>query len=325
MLKVKKIITIDQDSEYYLSFPDIIRSKKDLNIFFMVYRSGNSHHPTTSKLVLKKSTNKGRDWKTQQEFILNMEDHKYVWNCPRLSYIGDILYIVCDAKSSTFERQAHFKTMFLTSTTEGDFFRMTDTPFPGMVPDKIIPFQGKYFCANHKVKNTRNELIQLISWSRDGKLWYDTNIMAHDDTCQFCEASVVNIDDQYLIAYLRDNGGHKKNIYTVTSKNGIEWTEPYKLEIFGQRVTALKHPIENYATQVIGAFRNTDNINVSLFVHSLKYNKIMNIINIDKEYGRNQYNYGYTGLAENDKEYLLSYYIQKEEDNPYINLAFISK
>ena len=38
----------------------------------------------------------------------------------------------------------------------------------------------------------------------------------------------------------------------------------------------------------------------------------------------NQYHYGYTGLAETDKEFLLPYYIKKETDNPYINLAFIS-
>lgn len=320
MFKLKKIITIDKDEEKYLSFPDIIKSVKNENRFFMVYRSGNGHHPTISKLILKKSEDQGRTWITQQEFVLTIEDDKYVWNCPRLSYIGDILYIICDAKNSTFERMAQFKTFFLTSTTEGEFFRIADTPFPGMVPDKIIPFQGKYFCANHKIKNNQNELIQLVSWSKDGDIWYDTNIMAHSHQKQFCEASVVNMNDQYLIAYLRDNSGHKRNIYTVRSTNGIEWTKPVKLNIFGQRVTALKYN----DGRVVGAFRNTDNINVSLFNHNVKTNRIK-FINIDQERKFNQYNYGYTGLADNGNEYLLPYYIKKNADNPYIKLAFVKK
>lgn len=320
MLKLKNIITIDKNEEKYLSFPDIVKSPKDENRFFMVYRSGNGHHPTISKLVLKKSEDQGRTWKTQQEFILTIEDDKYVWNCPRLSYINNILYIICDAKSGTFERISHFKTMFLTSTTEGEFFRCSETPLPGMVPDKIIKFQNKYFCANHKIKNEQNELIQLVSWSKDGEVWYDTNIMAHSYTHQFCEASVVNMNDEYLIAYLRDNSGHKRNVYTVRSTDGIEWTKPVKLNIFGQRVTALRHSDD----RVVGAFRNTDNINVSLFDHDVKKNRIK-FINIDNEYKFNQYNYGYTGLEDNGDEYLLPYYIKNRADNPYIKLAFIKK
>ena len=320
MLKLKHIITIDKNDEKYLSFPDIIRSVKNPDRFLMVYRSGNGHHPTSSSLVLKCSNNKGRSWRTIQEIELNLEEHGYVWNCPRLSYIGKTLYIICDAKSGTYERQSHFKIFFLLSKTDGNDIEIIDTPLPGMVPDKIIKFKHKYFCANHKIKNRKNELIQLMSWSKNGELWYDTNILAHDYKYQFCEASVVDMNNLYMIAYLRDNSGHKKNIYTVRSTNGIEWSEPISLPIYGQRVTALKY--NNY--KVIGAYRNTDNINVSLFKHNLNTNKI-EILNIDKDYKNNQYNYGYTGLVENNKEYLMPYYIQKKADNPYIKLAFIKK
>jgi hypothetical protein len=320
MFKLKKTITIDKDSDFYLSFPDIVKNPKDPNTFFMVYRSGNGHHPTYSSLVLKKSTDNGRTWETIQEVELNLEKHGRVWNCPRLSYIGNILYIVCDTKSGTYERSAQFKTVFIMSDDDGKTIRILETPLPGMVPDKIIKFQDKYFCANHKIKNEQNELIQLVSWSKDGRVWYDTNVMAHSYTHQFCEASVVNMNDEYLIAYLRDNSGHKRNVYTVRSINGIVWTKPVKLSIFGQRVTALKHSDD----RVVGAFRNTNNINVSLFNHDVKKNRIK-FINIDEESRHNQYNYGYTGLEDNGDEYLLPYYIKKNADNPYIKLAFIKK
>ncbi len=320
-MKIKDIITVDQDEDKYLSFPDIIQSIKNSDRFFMVYRSGNGHHPTISKLVLKKSEDRGRTWETQQEFILNMEDDSLVWNCPRLSYILDVLYIVCDAKSSTFERVANFVTFFLTSDDEGISFEIEETPLPGMVPDKIIEFKGKYFCANHKVKNRNNKLIQLVSWSKEGVFWYDTNTMAHSLSRQFCEASIVNMNNKYMIAYLRDNSGHRRNLYTVRSEDGINWSDPHKLPIFGQRATAVRHGDSDVAV----AIRNTDNLQVSLFIHDPKTNLVSTPLDIEGDYKRNQYNYGYTGLAETGNEYLLPYYIKKDADNPYIKLAFISK
>jgi hypothetical protein len=320
MLKLKKTITIDKDSECYLSFPDIVKSPKEENTFFLAYRSGNGHHPTFSSLILQKSTDNGRTWEKIQQIDLDLERHGRVWNCPRLSYIGNVLYIVCDTKSGTYERIAQFKTVFLTSIDDGATIKVLETPIPGMVPDKIIPFKGKYLCANHKIKNDKNELIQLVSWSKDGVYWYDTNIMAHHPERQYCEASIVNMNDEYLIAYLRDNSGHKRNVYTVRSVNGIDWTEPEKLKIFGQRITALKYSDD----RVVGAFRNTDNIKVSLFNHNVETNRIK-FINIDEETRKNQYNYGYTGLTDNGDEYLLPYYIKKTAMNPYIKLAFVRK
>ena len=321
-MRVKNIITIDQDEDKYLSFPDIIQSVKDKNKFFMVYRSGDGHHPTVSKLILKKSENSGETWETQQEFVLTIEEDRYVWNCPRLSYCNEKLYIICDAKNSTFERTAQFKTFFLISDNEGESFEIEETPIPGMVPDKIIKFNGHYYCANHKVKNEKNELIQLISSSKWGELWYDTNILAHHKDIQFCEASVVNIDDKYMRVYLRDNSGHRRNIYTAVSyTDGINWSVPEKLPIFGQRVTALRHN----KNEIVGVYRNTDNQQVSLFIHNFKKNKIKKVLDVDGDYRKNQYNYGYTGLVDNGDEYLLPYYIKKDEENPYINLAFIKK
>jgi len=240
VLKVTKEMTIAKSSKTYLSFPDIIKSPVKKNRLFLVYREGDSHHPMWSKLILWISNNNGKTWRKRQQFKSTLNEDGYVWNCPRLSYIDDNLHIICDQKNGTRERVAHFTTMFFISSDEGKTFDRKQVPFPGMVPDKIIPFKDKLFCANHKIKSIDNDLIQLISWSRDnGKTWYDTNIVAHSKSAQFCEASIVNMGD-YLVAYLRDNSGHKKYIHMVTSNDGINWNKPIKLSILGQRVTALK-------------------------------------------------------------------------------------
>ena len=315
MFKSKKEIIIAQNEKKYLSFPDIIKSPKADNRFFLVYREGDDHHPTWSKLVLLISEDGGDTWDTKHKFPLTIKKDNYVWNCPRLSYVNNVLYIICDQKNSTFERTSTFKTVFLTSATEGNFFKLKETPLPGMVPDKIIEFKNKLFCANHKIKSPKNDLIQLVSWSRDkGENWYDTNIVAHDPKKQFCEASVVDMGD-YLIAYLRDNSGHMRHIYTTRTEDGINWSKPSRIEIFGQRVTALRDE-----KQIIGAYRDTNvadrhkedsRVHISVFEHDAETNKI-NVSNIDPEYVQNQYHFGYTGMAKKDKNsYLLTYYIKQ--------------
>jgi len=324
MFKVKKEIIIAQDEEQYISFPDIIQSIIDPDTYFIVYRTGDNHHPTWSKLVIQKSEDKGKTWKIVKEFLITLEESSLVWNCPRLSYMNKKLYIICDAKSGIIEKIAQFKTFFLISEDEGESWEIKETPLPGMVPDKFISFKDKIFCANHKIKNDQNQLIQLISWSRDKETWYDTNVVAHSLTKQFCEASVVNMGD-YLISYLRDNSGHCKNIYTVTSKDGINWTIPKRLSIVGQRVTALKD-----GDNIIGAYRNTSCEDVfkryiSMFEHNLKTGRIKTS-DIDWERTKNQYHYGYTGMAKVDENsYLVASYIKQKALNPFIKLYFVER
>ena len=328
MFRVEKSLIIEKNSKRYLSFPDIIKDPNEDNKFFLVYREGNSHHPTWSKLILKVSYDSGETWNTQHEFPLRIKKNDYVWNCPRLSYIDNKLYVTCDQKSGIFERRAHFKIVNLISE-KGYFFKTHETEMPGMVPDKIIEFKDKFVCANHRIKDINNNLIQLISWSRDrGKTWYDTNIMADHSITQFCEASVVNMGD-YLIAYLRDNSGHSRNIYTVTSTDGIHWTTPNRISILGQRVTAIRE-----GNIVIGSYRNTCRISeeiddikckMSIFEHNIDSNEIK-VSHIDSEYLENQYHFGYSGITKvKNNQYLVTYYIKQDETNPFIKLAFIER
>jgi hypothetical protein len=329
MFKVKKELVIAQNEDNYISFPDIVQSEVNPDTYFLTYRVGDNHHPTFSNLVIQRSKDKGETWEMIKIFSITLESDNMVWNCPRLSYVDKKLHVICDAKNGTVERIAQFKTYFLTSEDEGENWSVFETPFIGMVPDKIIKFKGKLFCANHKIKSELNDLIQLISWSEGDNLWYNTNTMAHSLSKQFCEASVVNMGD-YLIGYLRDNGGHNKNVYTVRSKDGMNWGSPEKLPIFGQRVTALRD-----GDNIIGAYRDTEakmNLpfisgkrHVSIFEHNIESNEV-EVSHIDWEYPQNQYHFGYTGLAKLDNDsYLLAYYIKQKEDNPFIKLSFIER
>ena len=321
LFKVKKRITIVKNKKNYLSFPDIIRSKKNKDHFFIVYREAGAHHPTWSKLVLTKSEDQGKTWTIQKEFILTLKEDGFVWNCPRLSYINDYLCIICDAKSSTFERTCQFKTYILASDTNGESFIKINTPFTGMVPDKIINFKNKLFCANHKVKSPKNDLVQLVNWSKDkGRTWYDCNVVANDTIKCYCEASIVNMGD-YLMCYLRENSGHMRPVYYTKSEDGINWIDPIALPIYGQRITAIKDGENN----IIGTYRNTEDCKLSIFNHDV-LNDSISKEHIDWEHRVNQYHFGYSGISEcEDNNYLVTYYSQQAKVNPCIKLAFLTK
>ena len=321
MFVVTKYNIVAQEPKKYLSFPDIIQSKVNYNQFFITYREGNRHHPKWSKLIVLESLDGGDTWEEKHSFSLNLLKHGAVWNCPRLSYINNALSIICDAKNGTIERLSSFNTHRFTSYNNGKDFFHTKTEMPGMVPDKVIQFKNKLICANHKIKSSKNDLVQLVSWSRDdGETWYDTNILANNKREQFCEASIVKLSKNRLIAYLRDNSDHMRKIWRSTSNDGIYWTKPYPLNIYGQRPTAMKD-INN----VICAIRNTKNCTVSVFSHNIVTDEIENST-IDVEQRINQYHYGYTGMCKIFmNKYFVVYYIKNEEPNPFIKLATIKK
>ena len=112
MFKVSDYNIIAENEKRYLSFPDIMQSKKDSNKLFLAYRSSSeAHHPIHSGLHFMVSNNKGKTWNEIQRFDISIPVHGRVWNCPRLSYLPDnSLCIICDTKSSQREVESEFKT-----------------------------------------------------------------------------------------------------------------------------------------------------------------------------------------------------------------------
>ncbi len=317
-----KIVAKKKDE--YCSFPDIIQSKRDPDKLFLVYREGTAHHPEKSTLVLMKSKNKGKTWREAHRFPLSLKKNGMVWNCPRLSYMDDdnSFNIICDTKDGTVERKARFRTFLLKSFNDGGNFNLVETPLIGMVPDKIISFKGKLFLGNHKIKSSKNDLVQLVNKSDDGELWYDCSIVANKEDRQYCEGSFVNVDDQYLISYLRDNQWHFKSVYHTKSEDGINWSDPEALgDIVGQRVTAIR---DNDI--IIGAYRNTKEICVSLFYHPVGEEGKVKRFDIESERRENLYHFGYTGIVKISKDtFALAYYIKNDENSPFIKVAMIKR
>ena len=258
-----------------------------------------------------------------------MSAHGRVWNCPRLSYFPDgSLNIVCDTKDSTDERVANFEVYIIKSTDDGrTFFNMTKTEMTGMLPDHIVSFKGNLYCANHILDKQHNTLTQLVNFSRDGgKTWYDRSIIARSKggmhNPAYCEASIVNYKDKYLMAYIRDNRSGAFKMPKFISYDGRNWDSYGKLSFCGHRPTALLEK-----DRLFISFRNTKDITISVMTAILDNKgreKQIESVEIDKETSSyNKYHFGYTGLVKCEGDtYLVVYYIQGEKRMPYIKSCF---
>lgn len=334
---IKSIKTIAQDRQKYLSFPDIIMDKDNPNTFYVVYRKGDSHHPTKSSLVIKKSLNQGDTWLKLQEIHLNMDPHNWVWNCPRLSYLPNgKLVIICDAKNNINEKHSDFMVLMLDINATNRII----TEMKGMVPDKIISYNGDLFCANHKISKDKQSIYQLVNRSKDnGYTWDDCNIIARHPDYDFCEASLVNYQNKYLLAYIRDNKlvrvdetndaktyvsrtflACNNPIQKYISFDGYLWNPVGELSCKGHRVTAI---IDK--DRVFGSFRNTETCRLSVFTEIIDnkgYSSTIDIQNIEEEQVKNMYNFGYSGLVKyNEDSFMLVYYIQQDEPMPVIRIC----
>jgi sucrose-6-phosphate hydrolase SacC (GH32 family) len=328
MFKILGYNKIIQNDEKYLSFPDIIQSEKNKNKFFLVYRSGESHHPLNSYLHFLVSEDYCETWTEYKSFPLYLHKHGKVWNCPRFSYLPDhSLNIICDTKTSTNEVSAIFEIYMLKSFDDGETFSLKKTGIKGMVPDRIIKFKSKLFCANHIFDKSTFNLAQFVNISKDkGLSWNNKYLIAQTKRQKFCEASLINFKNEYLMAYLRDNkrnknGTRNRYIYKYISRDGFNWSRNGKIPFYGHRVTAF---VEN--DRLFASFRNTKDITLTVITSQLNKSgneKNIEFINIDQEYPKRLFDFGYSGMVKcKDNIYIIVYYIRNDEVNPYIKSCF---
>jgi len=320
------------DDSVYSSFPDLIRTPD--GELMAIFRMGDAHHPKESLLILARS-NDGKSW-TQEIFAqATLLDHGYVFNCPRINFVQNRYVIICDTKDSIYERQCKW-AIFAWWSEDGKVWRgPQDLKVAGTVPDKIVVtknslIMGYHVCEIIKRQVTgsgiRKRFIQMMAESFDqGETWNDRTTIITHSKYNFCEGSIVQITDNRMLCYLRDNKGVSLRSHIVLSVDGGRtWGKPKKLSFCGHRIVAQVKKYEPYAGAIIGTFRNTANRTLSIFIHNPKSNKFQ-VLPIDTETHKSLFNYGYSGWAENPKDGSLQviYYIQRDNPNPQINCVNI--
>jgi len=314
----------------YRAFPDIM-IHPDTKDLYIIHRVSDYHHPTYSSLVVHKSIDQGSTWQCIFNKDLSMDSDSKVFNCPRLSMYNGKITIITDTKTDRREVDSKFETYFYTINGVGDVIREDKLPFIGMVPDRLVKFEGNYHCANHVIKDKQNSLIQLVNKQDNWGNWFTSNVVANSNIADFCEASLVPVGDT-LYAYLRNNAnlsGNKedfdyeehlanmRNACLSTSVDGYNWSCPKLLPFFGHRIVAI-HDEEN--GKIVGTYRDTENCSVSIFTHDPSdIDNTFEKAIIEQETTENMYHMGYTGIVKTGtNEYLVVYYTKSDREKPFI-------
>lgn len=239
-MSIKKF-TVSNDKTIYEAWPDLVQtdSGKLICVFSECEHHGNREN---ARIVLCKSTDRGRTWSAKKNLTEKCKKDNY-FNCARISKLRDgRLAIICD-KLSGFDKENTALTYVWYGDKEGEKW---DEPvilnFNGIVPDKLLQLKnGRLIISNHCRNENNNKLEQHLWYSDDnGKTWSDMVTVAADDRYNLCEASILECENNTLVAFVRENSFEGYDMMKAISyDNGKTWQGVYKTPICaGHRATA---------------------------------------------------------------------------------------
>jgi sialidase-1 len=100
-------------------------------------------------------------------------------------------------------------------------------PFWGIVPDKFLQLKNGRMIVSAHTPDESQRLEQFLWYSDDnGQTWSDRVTVASDPRYNLCEISIVPIDDNTLVAFLRENSAKGYDMFkTISYDNGETWSD----------------------------------------------------------------------------------------------------
>ncbi|HOD92923.1 MAG TPA: sialidase family protein [Clostridia bacterium] len=225
---------VSKDDSIYEAWPDIAMTKngKLICVFSECKHHGDRDQ---ARIVYKESLDKGKTW-SEKIALTEKGTSKNYFNCARISRMPDeSLIIIADY---VVENENHMARTYLWRsyddgiTWQGPF----DNPSAGIVPDKIkVLKSGRWIISSHFLDRSINKLVQYLWYSDDeGKTWSDKITVARDERYNLCETSILEVEDNVLVAFLRENSWEGYDCFKSFSYDGgITWDGVYRIPIPG--------------------------------------------------------------------------------------------
>ncbi len=225
---------VSRDDAVYESWPDLVLTAggKLICIF-----TESVHHRDRSRtrLVLRESLDRGRTWSDKIPFTPETNGMPF-WDCARIVRLpDDRLAVTCNLMSVHGETAGDIR-LWLSDPEGVKWEGPLETPGRGIVPDKLIVLSsGRWLLSAHQPHPAHDFLFQQLWYSdNEGRTWSDSVTVADKEGLQLCEASIMQLSDGSLVAFLRENSGEGMDGWKVMSKDeGRTWSEPVRVPLPG--------------------------------------------------------------------------------------------
>ena len=225
---------VSNDKSIYEAWPDIVKTKsgKLVCVFSECKHHGDRDQ---ARIVYKESLDKGKTWSDKTALTEKSTSDNY-YNCARISKLpDDTLVIIADYVIKNESHNA--KTYLWKSIDDGRTWKGPfDTPSQGIVPDKLLVLKsGRWILSSHFLDISINKIVQYLWYSdNSGITWSDRITVAKDEKYNLCEASILEVEDNVLVAFLRENSWEGYDCFKAFSYDGGEtWDGVYKIPVPG--------------------------------------------------------------------------------------------
>ena len=236
-MSIKKF-SVSKNDNVYEAWPDVVLTHN--NKLICVF-SECKHHVDRGEtnIVIKQSSDRGRNWGEKTKIAGAAVDDDYYWNCARISRLSDMSLVIVADKiyKDNGDETGHTGNCLWFADAEGHSWDGPyETPITGIVPDKLKELKcGRWIISTHEKSDKTGFLKQSMWYSDDkGGNWIGPVTVAQKEGLNLCEATILELPDETLIAYMRENSFIGLDCFKSISKdNGQTWEGVYNVPIPG--------------------------------------------------------------------------------------------
>lgn len=222
-----KKYSISKDIKYYRAFTDLIEVNGRLICSFAEMNKETKEY----NICISESIDRGNTW-TERRIIQNKLDDNGRWDCSRISKMKDGSIIILSTwyinddktKKDSYVYLWHFDKMF--NYIDGPI----KTTINGIVPDKITELDDRWITSTHENNNGKRETYLYTSF--DNGLSWKKSVLVKSEIYDVCETSIIALDNNTLVALMRENSGQGIDcLKSISYDKGESWSDVYKMPI----------------------------------------------------------------------------------------------
>lgn len=221
-------------SDFFEGWPTMVKLKDGGLLCVFTRCNGHIDRDNTS-LMTTVSLDGGETWSTPSH-LTEVTDKSYYYNNARVRRLGDVIAIVCDKIHENEKSENPADVFIWISEDEGKTWsEPKKTAANGIVPDIKRLRNGNWLLTAHRTDKETGKLIQYGYISENqGETWSDEITVAKDPRYNLCEASVIEMENGTLVAFLRENSRQGIDcLKTISYDGGFTWSEVYNVPIPG--------------------------------------------------------------------------------------------